>query len=88
MKRHNHYCTFEGVESDAEPRVEGDGEWVRYEDAMAALAAERERCAQYLRDAAKRLAPEGKRTSHMDRHTADVLATKGDELAGGCHLRA
>ena len=43
MKRHNHYCTFEGVESDAEPRVEGDGEWVRYEDAMAALAAERER---------------------------------------------
>jgi hypothetical protein len=51
-------------------------------------AAERERCAQYLRDAAKRLAPEGKRTSHMDRHTADVLATKGDELAGGCHLRA
>lgn len=54
----------------------------------AAVAAERERCAQYLRDAAGRLTPEGKRTNQVDRHTAHVLATKGDELAHGCHVRA
>ncbi len=41
-------------------------------------SAERERCAQYLRDAAERLAPEGKRINQIDRHTAHVLACKGD----------
>ena len=46
-------------------------------------SAERERCAKYLRDAAARLAPEGKRTNQIDRHTAHVLACKGDELAAG-----
>lgn len=46
-------------------------------------SAERERCALYLRDAAARLAPEGKRTNQIDRHTAHVLACKGDELAAG-----
>lgn len=51
--------------------------------AYAAVAAERERCAQYLRDAAERLAPEGKRINQIDRHTAHVLACKGDELAAG-----
>lgn len=51
------------------------------------LNEERERCAQYLRDAADRLAPEGKRTSQVDRHTAHVLAGKGDELAHGFHMR-
>ena len=64
-----------------------------YEDFAVELAkrvqaAERERCAQYLRDAAARLAPDGKRTNQVDRHTAHVLATKGDELAHGCHVRA
>lgn len=49
--------------------------------AMKARAAERERCAQYLRDAAERLAPEGKRATKVDRHVAHVLACKGDELA-------
>ena len=44
---------------------------------------ERERCAQYLRDAAARLAPEGKRINQIDRHVAHVLACKGDELAAG-----
>ena len=46
-------------------------------------SAERERCAQYLRDAAERLAPEGKRINQIDRHVANVLACKGDELAAG-----
>jgi hypothetical protein len=54
----------------------------------AAVAAERERCAQYLRGAAERLAPDGRRINQIDRHTAHVLATKGDELAHGRHLRA
>lgn len=53
----------------------------------AAVAAERERCAQYLRDAAARLAPEGKRINQIDRHVAHVLACKGDELAAGCAWR-
>ena len=37
-------------------------------------SAERERCAQYLRESAKGLPP----------YTANVLACKGDELAAGC----
>ncbi len=53
------------------------------EVASVAMAAERERCAKYLRDAAERLAPEGKRINQIDRHTAHVLACKGDELAAG-----
>ena len=44
---------------------------------------ERERCAQYLRDAAELLAPSGERVNQMDRHVARVLATAGDELAAG-----
>lgn len=51
------------------------------------VAAERERCAQSLRDAAEMLAPEGRRTNQADRHTARVLATKGDELAAGFAVR-
>lgn len=51
----------------------------RFADVVAAET--REECAQYLRDAAARLAPEGKRTNQIDRHTAHVLACKGDELA-------
>ena len=57
------------------------------EVARVAMAAERERCAQYLRDAAARLAPEGKRINQVDRHVAHVLACKGDELAAGCAWR-
>jgi hypothetical protein len=52
-----------------------------YPFARALLAAERDRCAQYLRDEAERLAPEGKRINQVDRHCARVLATMGDELA-------
>lgn len=50
-------------------------------------SAERERCAQYLRDAAERLAPESKRINQIDRHVANVLACKGDELAAGYACR-
>ena len=53
------------------------------EFASLVQSAERERCAQYLRDAAARLAPEGKRINQVDRDTAHVLACKGDELAAG-----
>ncbi len=60
-------------------------DWLPSLRAFASLVqlAERERCAQYLRDAAERLAPEGKRINQIDRHTAHVLACKGDELAAG-----
>ena len=51
------------------------------EFASLVQSAERERCAKYLRDAAERLAPEGKRINQIDRHVAHVLACKGDELA-------
>lgn len=56
--------------------------WIN-ERIQAEVIAERERCAQYLRDAAERLAPEGKRTTQVDRHCAYVLACKGDEIADG-----
>ncbi len=61
------------------------GDWLPEAREFAELvqSAERERCAQYLRDAAERLAPEGKRINQIDRHTAHVLACKGDELAAG-----
>ena len=61
------------------------GDWLPEARAFASLvqSAERERCAQYLRDAAARLAPEGKRINQIDRHVAHVLACKGDELAAG-----
>ena len=53
------------------------------EFASLVQSAEREECAQYLRDAAARLAPDGKRVTKVDRYTAHVLACKGDELAAG-----
>ena len=40
-------------------------------------------CAKCLRDAAARLAPEGKRINQIDRHVAHVIACKGDELSAG-----
>ena len=61
------------------------GDWLPEAREFASLlqSAERERCAKYLRDAAARLAPEGKRINQIDRHVAHVLACKGDELAAG-----
>jgi hypothetical protein len=61
------------------------GDWLPEAREFAELlqSAERERCAKYLRDAAARLAPEGKRINQIDRHTAHILACKGDELAAG-----
>jgi len=49
--------------------------------AIQERAAERERCAQYLRDAAYRLDPGRGRVNSVDRHTAHVLACKAEELA-------
>jgi hypothetical protein len=48
--------------------------------AEAVAATEREACAKHLREAAARIAPEGKRTNQYDRHMADVLNEKADEL--------
>ena len=61
------------------------GDWLPEAGEFVSLlqSAERERCAKYLRDAAERLAPEGKRINQIDRHVAHVLACKGDELAAG-----
>jgi len=50
------------------------------EFAKLVQSAERERCAQHLRDAAAYLAPEGKRVTKVDRYTASVPACNGDEL--------
>ena len=69
--------------------VMSDDDWLSAAREFANLvqSAERERCAQYLRDSAARLAPEGKRINQIDRHTAHVLACKGDELAAGYACR-
>lgn len=53
----------------------------RFADVVAAET--RDECAKYLRDAAERLAPEGKRINQIDMHVANVLACKGYELAKG-----
>ena len=50
------------------------------EFASLVQSAEHERCAKCLRDAAARLAPEGKRVTKVDRYTASVPACNGDEL--------
>lgn len=44
MKRYEHFCSADGG-GMGEPEETADGDWVRYEDAVAAVAAERERCA-------------------------------------------
>jgi hypothetical protein len=54
---------------------------IQEEAYKAGMAAERERWASHLRASAARLAPEGKRTNQVDRHVADVLATKATELS-------
>ena len=59
------------------------GDWLPEASAFASLvqSAEREECEQYLRDAAARLAPEGKRVTRVNRYTVSVPACNGDELA-------
>ena len=54
---------------------------IQEEAYKAGMAAERERCINHLLASAARLAPEGKRTNQVDRHVADVLATKASELS-------
>ncbi len=58
------------------------GDWLPRARVLVNLvqSSERERCAKYLRDAAARLAPEGKRVTKVDRYTASVPACNGDEL--------
>ncbi len=58
------------------------GDWLPNARVLVNLvqSAERERCAKYLRDAAARLAPDGKRVTKVDRYTASVPACNGDEL--------
>lgn len=47
---------------------------------LGAIEEERERCAKHLKDAADRIAPDGKRTNQYDKHMADVLRDKADEI--------
>jgi len=47
----------------------------------AGIAAERERCVNHLLASAARIAPDGWRSNQVDRHVADVLATKAAELS-------
>jgi hypothetical protein len=54
---------------------------IQEEAYKAGMASERERCASHLRASAARIAPDGKRTNQVDRHVADVLATKAAELS-------
>ena len=59
------------------------GDWLPEARAFASLvqSAERDRCAQYLRDAAARLAPEGKFVDQVTRHVEHIPACNGDKLA-------
>lgn len=47
---------------------------------QAAQKAARTACATLLTNAADSLAPEGKRTNQVDRHVAEVLRGKADEI--------
>jgi hypothetical protein len=55
MKRYDHVCSYDGG-GPAEPHEAVDGEWVRHDEAEAAIAfavaAMRERCARIVREAA------------------------------------
>lgn len=51
------------------------------------LAAERERCAAMLREAAAKLTPPGKRANQVDMHVAHVLERKAEELMLGPNVR-
>lgn len=50
MERYEHYSTPDGY-GPADPIEDSDGRWVRYEDAFAAIAAEREDAASLRTDA-------------------------------------
>lgn len=45
MKRYEHWCSLDGG-GLGQPEEKAAGDWVLYEDAVAAVAAERERCAK------------------------------------------
>ena len=51
MKRYEHWCSLD-VGGMGEPEETTGGDWVRYEDALAAVAAERERCTRKAADIA------------------------------------
>lgn len=48
--------------------------------ACLVAASVREACAKHLISTAERLAPEGKRTNQIDRHTADLLRDEANNL--------
>ena len=51
MKRYEHYCSWDGG-GPADPEEDANGDWVRYDDAQAELAALRKDAERYrwLRD--------------------------------------
>ena len=55
MKRYEHFCSLDGGGMGEATEVE-DGGWVRYQDALSAVAAERERCAAVLRARIEKIA--------------------------------
>lgn len=44
------YRSWDGAVLAAEPHAEPEGDWVYFEDAEAAVAAERERCRKVIED--------------------------------------
>lgn len=71
---------FRGGHGDLDAWLECNNEAECRAAILGALEEEREACAKHLKDAAARIAPEGKRTNQYDRHMADVLRAKADEL--------
>lgn len=73
MKRYEHYGSLDGG-GPAEPIEESDGEWVRYEDAIAAVAEERERCMQRCRGELLACPTDSEGDQAYDRAVRDCIA--------------
>jgi hypothetical protein len=75
------HCFDDDTRKDVWSHSKEQASVIQEEAYKAGVAAERERCVNHLLASAARIAPEGKRTNQVDRHVADVLATKAAELS-------
>ncbi len=83
MKRYEHYGTLDGG-GPAEAIEEADGDWVRHEDALAALTAERET----RQEAQRRVADLQERINKADRDQALAVAKERERWRNLLEARA
>jgi hypothetical protein len=80
MKRYEHFCSLDGG-GMGQPEEDENGDWVRYEDAMAALAAERQRQRDKVRAHLGRTVMSVYSTQHECKAARDALQRLLDDGA-------